>query len=176
MNSPNDHAELTSRTQKAIYMQKVKVTWTRLYFHGTTLKHHYNLNAKICFSFFVYNVLPYFLKDDDTVKKMNILWIGERSLVNPSRNTFLTPPSIDKTICNKWEYCSMTEFKKDSQLLLVCIFFNIFTGLTNHDLRTGVSLTLTDIIRLEWLSYLTQLAFWILNNESNRNLSHSPFE
>ena len=43
----------------------------------------------------------------------------------------------------------MTEFKKDSQLLLVCIFFNIFTGLTNHDLRTGVSLTLTDIIRLE---------------------------
>ena len=26
MNSPNDHAELTSRTQKAIYMQKVKVT------------------------------------------------------------------------------------------------------------------------------------------------------
>ena len=72
-------------------------------------------------------------------KKNENFMDGERSLVNPSRNTFLTPPSINKTICNKWEYCSTTEFKKDNQLLLVCIFFifvnceffNIFTGLTH---------------------------------------------
>ena len=39
------------------------------------------LQRQNMFLIFLYNVLPYFLKDDDTVKKMNILWIGERSLV-----------------------------------------------------------------------------------------------